>query len=58
MIKMEFCRGLQTAQIGTHSQVRPVPIIIAFASLSLNEDENILDDDESQHALRLDILVR
>ena len=28
------------------------------APLLLNQDENILDDDESQHALRLDILVR
>ena len=28
------------------------------ASLLLDQDENILDDDESQHALRLDILVR
>ena len=24
----------------------------------VDQDENILDDDESQHALRLDILVR
>ena len=69
MMQMEIHLGLQLqmAQIGLPCQVRQSPIVTTLrfqdnfaiaARLWLNQDENLLDDDEWQHALRLDILVR
>ena len=69
IMEMEIHLGLQlqTAQIGLSCQVRQGPIVITLrfqdnfaiaARLWLNQDENMLDEDEWQPALRLDILVR
>ena len=69
IMEMEIHLGLQLqmAQIGLPCQVRQGPIVINLrfqdnfaiaVCLWLIQDENLLDDDEWQHALRLDILVR